>query len=278
MTQTLVSVVIATRNEEKNIGNCLESIENQSYKNIETIVVDSNSQDKTRGIAERHSDKVYNLIEHAKRDEFKNYRGAQLNLGVEKSKGKIIFFPDADMTFDKNLIAEAVEKMENLDALYVPETIVGNGFLRRIRNFERSFYNETCIDAVRIVKKKMFLDIGGFDAKNIAFGPDDWDFTKRIKQKTNKISITESVVYHNEGNFSFGTYLEKKRKYAPTFDDYIKKWGRTDPDVMKQLGPNYRLFWVFVERGKWKRLIMDPLSTIGMLALRASVGIGFLMR
>ncbi|MBM3283586.1 glycosyltransferase [Candidatus Gottesmanbacteria bacterium] len=43
----LVSIVIPTLNEEKNIGRCLESILDQTYKNIEIIVVDNNSKDKT---------------------------------------------------------------------------------------------------------------------------------------------------------------------------------------------------------------------------------------
>ncbi len=53
----LVSVTITTKNEEKNIENCLKSILEQSYKNIEIIVVDNNSTDKTKEIALKYTQK-----------------------------------------------------------------------------------------------------------------------------------------------------------------------------------------------------------------------------
>ena len=49
----LVSVIITTKNEEKNIENCLKSIENQDFsrEDMEIIVVDNNSTDRTKEIA-----------------------------------------------------------------------------------------------------------------------------------------------------------------------------------------------------------------------------------
>ena len=78
----LVSIVVTTKNEEKNIENCLNSIKNQNYpqNKIEIIVVDNNSIDKTKQIALRYTDKVYN---------FGPERSAQRNFGVKKSKWKV---------------------------------------------------------------------------------------------------------------------------------------------------------------------------------------------
>lgn len=47
----LVSIIIPTRNSAQFLGACLTSIINQTYKNIEMIVVDNNSTDKTKEIA-----------------------------------------------------------------------------------------------------------------------------------------------------------------------------------------------------------------------------------
>jgi len=273
MKNPLVSVIIATKNEEKNIGNCLESIKNQTYPKIEIIVVDLNSTDNTRKIAQGYT-KVLNLAE-ADNLRVKNLRGAQVNFGVKKSRGDIIFFPDADMTFSPNLVSEAVELLEKYDALYVPEVICGKGFFGKIRNFERGFYNKTCIDAVRFVRRNTFLAVGGFDEKDIAFGPDDWDLTKMIKQKTRRLTITQSPIYHHEEELDFNIYLRKKAKYVPTFEDYIKKWKKDNQEMRKQLGTYYRAIGVFIENGKWLRMLMHPVLTLGMYYLRSRVGLNY---
>ena len=66
---------------------------------------------------------------------------------------------------------------ENVDALYIPERIVGDGFWIKVRDFERSFYVGTVIDAVRFIRKDLFEKIGGFDETLI--GPEDWDLNRQ---------------------------------------------------------------------------------------------------
>jgi glycosyltransferase involved in cell wall biosynthesis len=200
----LVSTIITTRNEEQNIGNCLKSIKAQTYlsnlclsrrssatlrdnrssnlsnhpteqSGVEIIVADNNSTDKTREIALKYTNKVYN---------FGPERSAQRNFGVKQAKGKYILYLDADMILSENVIAECVEKCERgkYIALYIPERIVSlshnesidnfinnrcnhfynlrnQPFLIKVRDFERSFYNATCIDAVRFVRRDKFLEI-----------------------------------------------------------------------------------------------------------------------
>lgn len=52
--QPLVSVVIPTYNEEKDIVACLESVESQTYKRIEVLIVDDGSTDRTREIVQKY--------------------------------------------------------------------------------------------------------------------------------------------------------------------------------------------------------------------------------
>lgn len=275
-TLPLVSAVITTKNEEKNIASCLESLRRQDYNNLEIIVVDHpETTDKTREIARKYTDKVYNFPEKEITQKFVNFRGAQLNFGVNQSRGEIIFFPDADMTFDQELFSEVAQKMKEFDALYVQEIIVGSGFWGKVRNFERSFYNQTVVDAFRVVKKNIFLAVGGFDEKNIAFGADDWDFTKRIKKATSKCSITENKLFHHEERISWKTFLSKKGKYVDCFNGYIKKWGENDPDIKKQLGVWYRSVVVFTEDGKWKKLLANPSLAISMYFVRFLTWLSF---
>jgi len=276
--QPLVSVILATRNEEQNVERCLQSVKDQTYSRIEIFVIDNDSGDATLSLASKYTPNLYNLKDHISVEGIKNFRGAQVNFGVKKCGGDIIFYPDADMTFDSNLIEEAVNLLKTFDALFIPEVVLGKGLFGKIRNFERSFYNMTPIDAPRFVKKNSFLKIGGFDEKNIHFGPDDWDITKNLKNAGLGFGITSSKKYHHEEWLDLKTYLKKKKKYINIFQSYIEKWGSKDPDIRKQFGIKYRFFGVFFEKGKWKRLICHPNLTIGMFFLRFLVGLNFLIK
>jgi len=270
MENIIVSVVITTKNEESNIETCLQSIKKQTYyaNLIEIIVVDNNSTDKTKEIALKYTNLVFNKGPE---------RSAQRNYGIKQAKGKYVLYLDADMILSEDVIFECVNKCEkeNLIALYIPERIIGKGFWIKVRDFERSFYTGTCIDAVRFVRRDKFLEIDGFDES--LTGPEDWDFNRRINEK-GKTGVINAFIEHNEGKFNIRKYLNKKVYYAATFDKYINKWGNKDPIVKKQLGLWYRYFGVYFENGKWKQLLVHPLLGILMYFLRFCVGIAFLLR
>lgn len=57
----LVSIIIPTYNSAKTLEICLQAIKAQSYQNIEIIVVDNNSLDETKEIAQKYADKVINF-------------------------------------------------------------------------------------------------------------------------------------------------------------------------------------------------------------------------
>ncbi len=296
----LISIIITTKNEEKNIENCLKSIKLQSYpqEKIEIIVVDNNSIDKTVKLAKNYTNKVFNKGPE---------RSAQRNFGIlKKSKGKYTMFLDADMTLSQTAIEKAVNKLENskIVALYIPEVILGNSFWCQVRRFERNFYDRTVIDGLRFFKRDIFIKSGGFDEKLNAF--EDWDLDKRIKKfgkvaildkynfekiskKLNKINYKyptlliqlnqlnkKGLIYHHKLGFNFFNYLAKKAYYAGSFKTYLEKWGANDPDIKKQLGLYYRYFGVFTEQSKWKKLLRHPTLAFGMLILKILIGVVYL--
>ena len=200
--QPLVSVIITTKNEEKNIENCLKSVKNQDYPEdkIEIIVVDNNSTDRTKEIARKYTKKVYN---------FGPERSAQRNFGAKKAKGEYLLFLDADMILGPTVIGEVIKKFKfqsanwrtkskinskqyfsnfkhqisstNIVALYIPEIVLGNSFWSKVRRFERSFYDGKVIDCVRVIRKDIFEKVGGFDTS--LTGPEDWDFDKKVREQ-----------------------------------------------------------------------------------------------
>jgi glycosyltransferase involved in cell wall biosynthesis len=288
-----VSVVITTKNEEKNIENCLKSIQLQTWTNIEIIVVDNNSSDKTKELSRGYTDLVFDKGPE---------RSAQRNHGlIDIATGVYGMFIDADMILTPNLIETCVNESSLNDAiaLHIEEIVLGKGKLARVRRFERSFYSGTCIDGVRFFKLVDFKKIGGFDA-NLPPGPEDWDLDKRFKQlgKLALVSSGSSLeswpldsfvgsrgamrlktfagIFHNEAEQSLRRYLEKKSYYSSSMDAYKKKW-EGDPEIVKQLGVKYRFLSVFIENGKWKKLIHSPILTLQVLGLRVSVGISYLL-
>jgi len=253
-----VSIIITTKNEEKHIENLLRSITSQTYKNIEIILVDNYSTDRTREIAKKYTNKIY-----LKGPE----RSAQRNYGAQKAKGKYLLFLDADMILSPTVIEECVQKCEKEGyiALYIPERIIGKGFWIKVRDFERQFYTGTVIDAVRFIRKDIFFKAGGFD-ENLT-GPEDWDLDRRIKQQ-GRVGVIKSPLYHNEGIFNMRRYLKKKKYYLKSLRKYMYKWGVDDPLIKKQLGIKYRLLVIFIENGKWRRLFKHPLLTMAMYYLK----------
>lgn len=267
----LVSVVVTTKNEERNIANCLKSIKQQDYPGdeIEIIVVDNSSSDRTKEIAGKYTNKVFNKGPE---------RSAQRNFGVEKSKGEYIIYLDADMIPSERVIAEcvgAVRRDKDLVALYISEIIMGERFWSKVRRFERSFYDGTVIDCVRFIRKDKFVEAGGFDLSMT--GPEDWDLDKKLRD-IGRVGLVKEPIYHNEAEFNFKSYLSKKSYYINSFDNYVEKWGKDDPDVKRQLGFYYRFVGVFVENGKWKKIICHPVLVLGMYCLRFLVGTNFLLR
>jgi len=274
----LISVIITTKNEEKNIENCLRSVLEQTYprENIEIIVVDNFSTDRTAEIVQEFSKRFTPL--NVKLFNRGPERSAQRNFGVEQSKGEYFIYLDADMILEKNVIRDCVEKIKNnpeIIALYVSEIVMGEKFFSQVRRFERSFYDGTAIDGVRFIKKEKFMEVGCFDERMYAC--EDWDLTKKLK-KAGKTDLVSSVIYHNEEEFNLRKYLGKKGYYSKNMNLYLEKWGESDPDLKKQFGLSYRFFGVFVENGKWKKLLSHPLLACGMYFLRIMVGIKFLIK
>ena len=100
-----VSIIIPTYNEEEVIGECLKSLANQTYKNLEIIVVDDGSSDKTLEVLSgfRISDFGFRILRAAHKGP-----GAARNLGANKAKGDILVFVDADMVFKDDFIEKLV--------------------------------------------------------------------------------------------------------------------------------------------------------------------------
>lgn len=261
----LVSIIIPTFNEESNIVRLLLSIKSQTYKNVESIVVDDNSTDKTVRIATKYADKVYKR-KHAE-------RSIQRNFGALKSRGDYLLFLDADMELGSNVVKECVFKAEenNLKALIIPEKTTGKGFISKIRQFEREMYeNDFDVEVARFFDKKVFNEFSGYDSR--LTGPEDYDLPYRISKKY-KIGRTNEYLFHHESSLSLFKLLRKKFYYANKGAYYAKK----HPELLFKQGI---LIFRKAYLRNWKKFIKKPILGLIFLFIRTletiSAGLGFI--
>lgn len=94
----LVTVVIPARNEENSVGKCLLSLSSQTYSNLEIIVVDDSSADRTREVVETLANKFPNMRIVAAGPKPEGWVGKAWPCwrGFEESKGEFLLFIDAD--------------------------------------------------------------------------------------------------------------------------------------------------------------------------------------
>ncbi len=190
----LVSAVIPTYNEEENVVKCIKSLESQSYKNIEIVFVDS-STDKTY-------EKIKEIAKKNKKIKvFKrplNGTGRARNFGVNESKGEIILFVDADMTFDKEYVKNLTEPIIKDEKIigtthdYEIAINANNKWSYLWGRIRVSKENAKDVKIFRAIRKNKFLELGGIDPK---YGYAD-DQTFWFKYGIKPVVAKNTTCYH----------------------------------------------------------------------------------
>ncbi len=136
MNKGLVSIIIPTYNRANLVIRAIESALNQTYRNIELIVIDDGSKDQTPQIISQIKDPRIRYIR------YEENRGAShaRNVGLSLAKGEFISFLDSDDEFlpqkiEKQL--EAFEKSENVGAVYCDTYLLFENKRRDIYRFEK---------------------------------------------------------------------------------------------------------------------------------------------
>jgi len=269
MKKPLISVVVPTKNSEGFLEQCLRTIKEQTYKNLEIIVVDNNSTDKTKEIAKKYTKLIFNKGPE---------RSTQRNYGASKARGDYLLFIDSDMELTKNVVKDCIRRIQNTDigGLIIPEESFGKGFWARCKTLERSFYvGVDWIEAARFFPKDVFNQVGGYDETQIS--GEDWDLNQRVGEK-HRLGRIKSYIKHNEGDLSLLNLLRKKMHYAGEIKNYSsKKQNILNSKQQFSLRNRYMLFFA-----NPRRLLSNPLIGIGMLFMKTSEfaagGIGYYLK
>ena len=94
-----ISVIIPAYNVENYIEKCIESVINQTFRNIEIIVIDDGSTDGTTSIIRRYSKKDRRIVPIYKKN---SGVSDSRNIGIDKFTGDYVFFLDSDDWIDED--------------------------------------------------------------------------------------------------------------------------------------------------------------------------------
>lgn len=223
----LVSIIVPTKNSAETLEACLKSISNQTYPNIETIVIDNYSVDQTARIAKQYGASVY-----LKGPE----RCTQVNFGVQKAKGKYAYRVDSDFVLDPRVVEEAVEvcEMQGYDAVAVHNTSDATvSFWARVRKMERDTYRDDGVHiGSRFWKKVAFDSIGGFDVDLVA--GDDYDLQNRLIKKGYRIGRIRAQETHIGEPKTLSEIFRKHYYYGQNIGQFIQK---NQDKAISQLSP-----------------------------------------
>ncbi|WP_317346809.1 glycosyltransferase family 2 protein [Blautia argi] len=232
----LVSVIISTYNVEKYVKQCVDSLINQTYKNIEIICVDGGSTDNTISILEflKRKDGRITLIVGEKLN-----TAAARNRGLEVAKGKYISFVDADdfMELDSYQTLVEIAEKRNIDLVIYGANIIGIApeWIIKKTNTHKKFYNKETVqtlifeeESVRpflwlhFIKRKLFeqgskirfneeLEVGEEQLCQFEYIP---------RAKTAMVIEDKLYNYRSERENSRTKLYEKE--YIKKFENYLK--------------------------------------------------------
>jgi len=217
----LVSVTIPTYNSGKTLEQCLNFVKQQTYKNIEIIIIDSYSKDKTLQIAKKFKARVVmckgKLLE------------ARIE-GAKASKGTYILLLDSDQILEKTVIERAVNKMKEYDSLWFFERAYNRKkWLPSLYDADRMLvqtYWEPDEDIVlpRFFKKNLLLKAYNKIPKkyiDVCAAQDHIVLWHEFKKISKRNGMVKDAVQHMEPD-SLRVLFKKQWRWGKTTKDFYK--------------------------------------------------------
>lgn len=257
----LVTVVVPTRNNERTIEKCLQSVRKQEYPSIELVVVDNFSTDRTVELATRLADVV--LSEGPE-------RSAQRNAGVSAGTGDWVIWLDSDIYLPPDAVSKAIDTAakEHADGVALPERTIGEGFWTSCRALERECYlNVPALHNPRLLRREFLESQGGFDLR--MSGPEDASMRISMRKSARRIALAPVLIDHDEGRLTLRDIFDKRVYYGMS----IPALQTAHPDAVRSQG---RLILGAYAKN-WKLLLRHPVKTPCMFAMRLMEGVGYLI-
>lgn len=201
MRNKLVSVIVPCYNNEKDIGDCIDSLKNQTYKNIELIVVDDHSSDNSVQVVKKLGVKLVINQENIG-------VGRSRNVGIKNSKGEIIVQTDADAFYPPDYIEKLIEPLN----LGYDGSIAGKMLSYPSKSIVYPFWKYRRLASWGLKMKNMRERIGawcfyryvvnkiGYYDESLNLGTDVEYYYRMVKNNFRSKWIPDCVWYHKDPN------------------------------------------------------------------------------
>ena len=190
-----VSIIIPIYNSEEHIEFCLNSILNQTYRNVEIILVNDGSTDNSLRIIKKYSKKYEDKIKVI--DKKNGGVASARNVGLENATGYYIMFSDNDDYMEKNYIETYVNEAEDND-------IIIGGYIRKTYDdktlFTRRLVNKVLCPYIQLASwgklyRHTFIKKNNLHFLKTAIA-DDFYFNILAYNLTNKIKVINNTGYY----------------------------------------------------------------------------------
>lgn len=222
-----ITIITVCKNAQNAIEKTIKSVVDQDYKNIEYIVIDGKSTDKTQSIIKKYKDKISTVI-----SEPDNGIYDAMNKGIKISSGKIINFLNAGDNFYKK---DTVSDILRLFRKYKSDIIYGDAVLYDAQNTKSNILKRhkfvdyislsrwsICHQAI-FTKKIIFDKYGKFNEKYKIAADYDWLLRLYIKNKVNFLYTNKVVVRYSIGGISW--LQDRKRFYYERITIAVRYYG-----------------------------------------------------
>lgn len=258
----LISIIIPMYNAQKDIIKTVNTLQNQTYKNIEIIIVDDGSTDDSYGLCKSKfkNDKRIKIF-HKENGGVSSAR----NFGITKAKGEYIQFVDSDdlvestycedlhILIKKGKIDYAIcsyiqaQDKNNINYLISDNIYDRNDFIKLFSSSENPIYMNPPWN--RIFKSKIIKKHKIKFEENISFG-EDFIFNSKYLMFCRKIATTSKILYNYK--FQESGLCNKKRKMDFYFKNSFKVYEAYESLLQKNLNPdinkNLNTHFLFVVR------------------------------
>lgn len=201
-----VSVITVCKNAQDTIEETIKSIVSQTYKNIEYLIIDGKSTDKTLDIIDKYKSRINTFISEP--DDGIYYA---MNKGIRKSTGEIVYFLNAgDLFFRKGTVSKIVKlfKSKKVDIIYGDIILFDphspkNNVVKCYRHVDKVFLAHWSIyHQALFAKKSVFDKYGAFDTKYKLAADYEWLLRLIIKQKLPSLYTNQIIAMYLLGGIS----------------------------------------------------------------------------